>query len=295
MVVMKKIYLFFTLFSLYLSPTLGMNPSSTSRWVRQVPSRQLAHTHRTQPLCTACIEQDAQDEQTAFNPNQLPLLEAARLGYFSHVPQSPEAFQAAGLDVNATVEYQEDTTQACLSNETGKKMYPVDAGKTLLHYAAQFNNAPIARLLLLAGANPNCTSKNGITPLHTALYLCHTAVLQELLANTTVCATLDTPDEEGNTLLHTMARAEKLAQVKLLLEKGANPTIRNHQGKTPAQETMSLQIVSALQKEENRRIAIEEENKRKAIDSLFLEPEGMYFILNPNPNNIPFFPRPASH
>jgi ankyrin repeat protein len=65
-------------------------------------------------------------------------------------------------------------------------------------------------------------------------------LLTEILINKTI--DLDQKDEEGNTLLHIVAKANHLPLAKLLLEKGANTNIINKNSETPLVGCIQRQI-----------------------------------------------------
>jgi uncharacterized protein len=74
------------------------------------------------------------------------------------------------------------------SNPTFEEFTKVDihtrncVGETALHFAAIQGNAEIARLLLLAGADPNLKGEHGFTPLHEAIQQNHLDTIRELLS-----------------------------------------------------------------------------------------------------------------
>lgn len=90
----------------------------------------------------------------------------------------------------------------------------------------------IARKLLDAGADPNLANKLGKTPLHyAASHPSGTGVVEILLDHQ---AKIDTTDAEGRTPLHWAADANIRAHIELLLERGADKTIRDLWGKAPS-------------------------------------------------------------
>ena len=70
----------------------------------------------------------------------------------------------------------------------------------------------------------------------------HLAILREMgnslhivdfLIQNTPTGTIDKTTTEGDTALHLSAKHDKAEAMKLLLKAGADPTLRNKQGKTP--------------------------------------------------------------
>ena len=53
-------------------------------------------------------------------------------------------------------------------------------------------------------------------------------------------------DADGDSALHNAARGGHLDVVQYLLQRGADPTLRNEQGKTAAAEAEDKQVVAAL-------------------------------------------------
>jgi len=99
----------------------------------------------------------------------------------------------------------------------------------------------IVEMLLIYGANVNAGNNKGVTPLHIAVLLGAVKIAEMLIK---YGAYVNARDDEGNTPLHYatyIARARKLPfdyvvnlpcadVVKLLLENGADPTLRNSRG-----------------------------------------------------------------
>lgn len=104
-----------------------------------------------------------------------------------------------------------------------------------LHLAAQRGRVEIARMLLVAGVNPNATRGwDGATPLHRAAAFGNLAIVQDLLA---YGADVNAVDMHGNAPLHYGIFHNLLdspsAIVRCLLDAGATVDPQNTSGETP--------------------------------------------------------------
>nr|XP_003410063.1 ankyrin repeat and SOCS box protein 10 [Loxodonta africana] len=104
-------------------------------------------------------------------------------------------------------------------------------GRTALHEACAAGRAPCAKVLLVAGADPDLPDQDGKRPLH----LCGASGALE-------CAELllrfgakvdGRSEEEEETPLHVAARLGHVALVELLLRRGACPNAQDAEGRTP--------------------------------------------------------------
>jgi ankyrin repeat protein len=137
---------------------------------------------------------------------------------------------------------------------------PGSQGRTALHHAT---TAPAVKMLVSAGARPDCRDRNGVTPLLEASMNGKAAAARALIeagANISLTdpvgatalhwaadgnheeivrmlveagADVHAADIEGKTPLHWSCTRERLEASKLLLEKGADINAVTHQGVTP--------------------------------------------------------------
>lgn len=110
------------------------------------------------------------------------------------------------------------------------------SGNSTLSEAIRERRVQVVDALLNAGADPNAANVAGITPLMTAVSFDpeSTAMMQRLLD---AGALVDAPDNRGKTALMWAASYGRKEAVTLLLERGANPGLRDDSGRTPAAMT----------------------------------------------------------
>jgi len=122
-------------------------------------------------------------------------------------------------------------------------------GTTAFLRAAKAGDAPVMRLLLAHGANPNLTQKNGNTALMLAAGLGYRdgnmavptkdrGTTAEILAAIEVClangANINAPGASGDTALHLAVTGRgDLDVIRYLVQRGASLTIKNARGQTP--------------------------------------------------------------
>jgi hypothetical protein len=113
---------------------------------------------------------------------------------------------------------------------------------TALHFAARRNNLSAARKLLTAKANPNVKDRYGWSPLHhtiTALE-CHPEMIELL------CERGANPNQVDNTQKTPLHRAAAFGcdeAVRVLLQFGADPNVKNRHGITPAEAGQAYESV----------------------------------------------------
>lgn len=89
---------------------------------------------------------------------------------------------------------------------------------TALHIAARRQSAQIVSTLLIAGADPQCQTKTGSTPLHEAAIVGAVDCARALIAGKTGKASLDQPDHLGRLPLHLAAEHGHTGMVALFLD-----------------------------------------------------------------------------
>jgi uncharacterized protein len=107
-------------------------------------------------------------------------------------------------------------------------------GFTALHLAIFGGQEEAARLLLELGADPNTLSRNEavrVPPLGTAAFVRSVPMARLLLDSG---ADVNGRGEGGFTALHSAAQNGDEELVRLLLERGADPTLATEDGKLPA-------------------------------------------------------------
>lgn len=131
-------------------------------------------------------------------------------------------------------------------------------GYSLLGLAAFFGNEETVRVLLNAGADINQLSQDGKlnnTALHASIAGNHESIVSLLVSSgANVNAACQGSIRSGFTPLHVAVHFNRLAAAKLLLEHGANPTILNTDGLTPAsyaEQKGNQEMISLLEGEEH--------------------------------------------
>jgi ankyrin repeat protein len=142
-------------------------------------------------------------------------------------------FTAKGGTNNA-FDNREECLRALVAGGADVNAQDKDGWTVIMHYIRVMHDSDIdtAVYLLNHGANPNLPNSDGETALHLAagpLGSNDLRLLDELIAHG---VTVDKPNSFGVTALHYAAIFEQAEWVKVLLAHGANPNIRDMQGKT---------------------------------------------------------------
>ena len=151
---------------------------------------------------------------------------------------------AAGADVNATTGNGGTALMfAAIRGDVDTQSALIDAGAdvnaiggfdwTALMVASVKGHVAAVRQLLRSGANPNLRDIYGWTPLMRAVYEERAEVVETLLAASDI--DLDAQNDQGATALHLAAGKGNEELARALLHAGANPLIRNRNGRTPAE------------------------------------------------------------
>ncbi|XP_064410251.1 ankyrin repeat domain-containing protein 29 [Latimeria chalumnae] len=115
-----------------------------------------------------------------------------------------------------------------------------------LWIAAQMGHSDIVRVLLLRGADRDAAWKDGSTPLFKAASKGYNDVIEELLKFSPSLGIL----KNGTTPLHAAVLGGNARTIALLLEAGADPSLRNKANQLPAQLTKNERILRLLRTKE---------------------------------------------
>lgn len=119
-------------------------------------------------------------------------------------------------------------------------------GWSACHHAIFNDHASTLGLLLYNAPVLNVHNEDGSTPLIFAAESFSTACLELLLARGGVALTLDLADSCGKTALYVAAWYSRPENMRLLLEAGADPTIRNNAGRTPLDIARTMKHVECI-------------------------------------------------
>lgn len=191
------------------------------------------------------------DVSAANNRGETSLHLASRWGYAALVEKLVEA----GADVNARTDVDGATPlHMALDSETIKYLVrrgafvnaEDDEGFTALHRAARQGNLERVELLWSLGASVDARDKGNRTALHSAACDGHVAVLSFLID---ICkADVNALSTNGNSPLHAGVSNGHANVTELLLQRGANRSLRNRQSKLAEDMTQSDIIKNIFRK-----------------------------------------------
>ncbi|XP_040210010.1 ankyrin repeat domain-containing protein 29 isoform X2 [Rana temporaria] len=121
-------------------------------------------------------------------------------------------------------------------------------GATSLFMAAQGGYVDVIRLLLTYGAKANQPRQDGTSALFKAAAKGFSDVIEELLKFSPTLGVL----KNGSTALHAAVLGGSIKSVALLLEAGANPSMRNKANELPADLTQNERILRLLKTSETK-------------------------------------------
>ncbi|VUZ51312.1 unnamed protein product [Hymenolepis diminuta] len=159
-------------------------------------------------------------------------------------PDEPDSSEWTPLMI-AVSAGREDVVDYLLDSGLSVNVNTVNStGQNCLHYAASRNRISIARRLLLAGIQADLRDWGGNTPLHRAVTRGHVEMCKILLAGDALegasnnrkidkCSP-NTPNDAGQTPLHNACEEGSGEIVRILLAAGGDLSIKDREGKTPA-------------------------------------------------------------
>ncbi|XP_040210011.1 ankyrin repeat domain-containing protein 29 isoform X3 [Rana temporaria] len=129
-----------------------------------------------------------------------------------------------------------------------KANQPRQDGTTALWIAAQLGYSEAVRVLLLRGADRDASRIDGTSALFKAAAKGFSDVIEELLKFSPTLGVL----KNGSTALHAAVLGGSIKSVALLLEAGANPSMRNKANELPADLTQNERILRLLKTSETK-------------------------------------------
>ena len=132
-----------------------------------------------------------------------------------------------------------ETANFLLKNGADVSSVTNDLGSTPLIVAITSKNPEVVKILLEAGSNIDHQIKNGtICPLQYAVYYNHEEIFRILMEYN---PQVDLVDDDGDTALNFIDSDTPLGIAKILLNRGADPSIRNKEQETPLYTAVRLQ------------------------------------------------------
>ena len=144
---------------------------------------------------------------------------------------------------------------ASLLLQYGSEWNHVDSSQnSVLHYAAAFGWRECIDLLLKHGADLNANNMWKVTPITIAMLKNHQSIVKELLKRDEI--DVNGKDDQGRTLLtialSDVRSADTLDFVKFLIERGADPTIKDVDGNTCLHRLAAYNKTSKFTKQKAR-------------------------------------------
>lgn len=155
---------------------------------------------------------------------------------------TPDLFEAAALG-------KVERLRALLDAGESANTFAPD-GMTPLGLACFFGQPDSARLLLARGADVNAASQNPmkVAPLHAAVAGKNPEVIDLILSSN---ANVNAKQQQGWTAIHSAAMHGDLALLEKLLARGADPMVKNDDGKTPLDLATEKEQEAIIQKLKN--------------------------------------------
>ncbi|XP_055092132.1 ankyrin repeat domain-containing protein 29 isoform X2 [Symphalangus syndactylus] len=126
---------------------------------------------------------------------------------------------------------------------------PRQDGTAPLWIASQMGHSEVVRVMLLRGADRDAARNDGTTALLKAANKGYNDVIEELLKFSPTLGIL----KNGTSALHAAVLSGNVKTVSLLLEAGADPSLRNKANELPAELTKNERILRLLRSKEGPR------------------------------------------
>ncbi|XP_014228780.2 serine/threonine-protein phosphatase 6 regulatory ankyrin repeat subunit B-like [Trichogramma pretiosum] len=126
-----------------------------------------------------------------------------------------------------------------IANDIGKPVWvniQDKEGNTPLHVAISHRSKTTSKILLVNGSNPNLADKDGCTALHLISSNTKTCDAMrhffEIIDDMQQTVQINARDNKGWTPLHVAVHSGSRSKFQLLLKRGADPNVTNHDGQT---------------------------------------------------------------
>jgi len=116
-------------------------------------------------------------------------------------------------------------------------------GKTAMHEACRWGHLEVVKYLVSKNADPKLTTKEGTTVLHLAALNGHDLLVEYLVKELKL--NINAQDKFGDSPLMTASGSGKISTVRLLIDLGADITIKN-QNKRNAEELAANTDITAI-------------------------------------------------